>query len=53
MNTTGHICQQSGIYKCSTHQTYTISLSKGEVFPPCHPVGGTAHGTTWILVMKA
>lgn len=48
---TGSICQQSGIYRCKTHPTYTIPLSKGEKFPPCNRNGG--HGTTWILVTKA
>lgn len=50
-NTTGTKCDQSGIYQCSTHPSYTIALSKGETFPPCQ--SGSAHGTTWILVRKA
>lgn len=48
--TTGQKCQQSGEYKCSTHPTNRIPLSKGETFPPCSFNGG--HGATWILVRK-
>lgn len=49
--TTGQICQQSGIYYCSSHPQNRISLSKGERFPPCGHSGG--HGATWILAVKA
>lgn len=48
---TGQKCQQSGVYRCSTHSTSEIPLSKGETFPPC-PLGGR-HGTTWVLVRAA
>ena len=48
---TGEICQQSGVYQCSSHASNTIPLSKGERFPPCSVGGG--HGTTWILIRKA
>ncbi len=48
MPTTGQICEQSGVYRCSTHSSQEIPLSKGETFPPCANGGG--HGATWILV---
>lgn len=48
---TGEKCQQSGVYRCHTHTSNTIPLSKGETFPPCTIGGG--HGTTWRLVRKA
>ncbi|WP_317897206.1 hypothetical protein [Aurantibacillus circumpalustris] len=48
MPSTGEICQQSGVYKCTTHPTQEIPLSKGERFPPCANGGG--HGATWILI---
>jgi hypothetical protein len=46
--TTGQTCNTSGKYKCSTHPSNTIPLSKGEKFPPCGRDGG--HSATWILV---
>ena len=48
--TTGQTCQQSGDYKCSTHPSQIIPISKGERFPPCNTVGNAAHSTTWVLV---
>jgi hypothetical protein len=36
MASTGHICQQSGIYRGDCHRSKEIALSKGETFPPCH-----------------
>jgi hypothetical protein len=48
MPSTGDTCQTSGKYKCSTHTSNTIPLSKGEKFPPCGRDGG--HSATWILV---
>jgi hypothetical protein len=48
---TGSICQTSAVYKCSTHTTNTIPLSRGERFPPCSRNGG--HGANWVLVRKA
>ena len=45
---TGEKCQVSGEYRCSTHSSNTIPLSKGETFPPCSWGGG--HATTWIFV---
>ncbi len=48
MPSTGQICTQSGDYKCSTHPSQIIPLSKGERFPPCSNGGG--HNATWILV---
>lgn len=48
---TGSKCTVSGVYKCSTHPSNTIPLSKGETFPPCSVNRG--HGTTWVLVMRA
>lgn len=48
---TGETCQQSGVYRCKTHPSNTIPLSKGERFPPCSQSGG--HATTWELVRKA
>ena len=47
---TGQTCQLSGVYKCQSHPSNTIPLSKGEKFPPCS-YGG--HGTTWVLVRPA
>lgn len=49
--TTGQVCQQSGVYKCTTHTSNTIPLSQGERFPPCSH--GNGHGATWQLVRKA
>lgn len=48
--TTGHICQEGGIYKCSTHPSNTIPISKNETFPPCSHGPGGGHSATWILV---
>lgn len=48
---TGGKCPISGVYRCRTHPTMTIPLSKGERFPPCSRNGG--HGTTWILLRRA
>ena len=48
---TGEKCHVSGVYKCQTHQSNTIPLSKGETFPPCS--WGNGHATTWILVRTA
>lgn len=48
---TGQTCQVSGIYRCQTHSSNTIPLSRGETFPPCSD--GGRHGTTWILVRRA
>ena len=48
---TGEKCELSGVYKCTTHPSNEIPLSKGETFPPCSLDGG--HGTTWILVREA
>jgi hypothetical protein len=50
MSSTGEICPQSGVYKCSTHPSQEIPLTKGEKFPPCITVGRPAHGATWVLV---
>lgn len=50
-NQTGQKCTQSGVYRCSTHSTNTIPLSKGETFPPCSRNGG--HRADWVLVSKA
>jgi hypothetical protein len=43
--TTGHKCEQSGIYesKCCAEQ---IALSKHETFPPCRKHGAA----TWTLI---
>jgi hypothetical protein len=49
--TTGQICQQSGVYYCSTHPSNTIPLAKGNIFPPCSLGGG--HAVLWILKYKA
>ncbi len=51
MPATGSKCQQSGVYACSTHDTNTIPLSKGETFPPCGRGGG--HRANWVLKRKA
>lgn len=51
MPSTGTTCQESGVYRCSTHSNQTIPLSKGETFPPCSEGGG--HSTNWVLVSKA
>ncbi len=48
---TGETCQLSGVYRCSTHSTNTIPITKGERFPPCSLEGG--HATTWSLVRPA
>lgn len=48
---TGETCAVSGIYRCGTHPTQTIPLSRGETFPPCSVHGG--HGTIWYLVQRA
>ena len=48
---TGETCQESGVYKCSTHTAQTIPLAKGNTFPPC--ASGGRHSTTWILVHRA
>lgn len=49
MAKTGETCTQSGKYRCGTHTSYTIYLSKGETFPPCNH-NDQAHGATWVLV---
>lgn len=49
---TGEACAVSGVYRCESHASSTIPLSKGETFPPCRWMGGS-HGTTWILVQRA
>lgn len=50
---TGGKCQESGVYKCSTHPKNTIPIAKGNTFPPCsHGVNG-GHSATWVLVYKA
>lgn len=48
---TGQICSISGVYRCQTHRSSEIPLSKGETFPPCS--AGGRHGTTWELVRRA
>ena len=50
---TGEKCEQSGVYRCVTHPTQEIPLSKGEIFPPCKGGSGSGHSTTWTLVRKA
>ena len=50
---TGEKCKQSGVYRCSTHSTQEIPLSKGETFPPCRGGNKTAHAAIWKLVRKA
>ncbi len=52
MASTGQTCQTSGVYKCKTHSSNKIPLSKGETFPPCSHGSGGGHGTTWILIYK-
>ncbi len=47
---TGEKCPQSGEYKCTTHSSNTIPLSKGEKFPPCSHGSGGGHGAIWKLV---
>jgi hypothetical protein len=49
---TGEKCSVSGVYRCITHHSQDIPLSKGETFPPCKG-DGRGHSTTWILVRKA
>lgn len=51
MNTTGTKCTQSGVYRCITHPSNEIPISKGETFPPCSY--GKGHSTTWVLVRLA
>ena len=46
---TGEKCPASGKYKCSTHSTSVIYLSKDETFPPCSH-NGNSHGATWTKV---
>lgn len=48
---TGEKCQESAIYRCSTHTTNKIPLAKGNTFPPCPHGGG--HSATWIFVQAA
>lgn len=45
--TTGHKCQQSGIYESVDRCSKQIALSKGDTFPPC---GGCHNAVTWLLV---
>ena len=45
---TGGICEVSGIYKCSTHTSHQIVMTKGHKFPPCDTA--TPHSAVWILV---
>ena len=49
---TGQKCEQSGVYRCTSHSRQEIPLSKGETFPPCKG-DGSGHSTTWELVRKA
>ena len=49
---TGEICKQSGVYKCSTHPTQEIPLAKGETFPPCNTIERPSHGAKWILIKE-
>jgi hypothetical protein len=44
--TTGHKCQQSGIWGSDCSDRLQIALSKGDTFPPCGRHGGVA----WILI---
>lgn len=46
--TTGHTCQQSGIYKSSCGHEQ-IALSVGETFPPC---GECRKAVTWTLIQQ-
>ena len=46
-NTTGEICQISGIYFCVGHPQKEIPFSKGEKFPSCLLEG--QHFSIWIL----
>jgi hypothetical protein len=48
---TGEKCQDSGVYRCTTHSTNEIPLAKGNTFPPCSR--GEGHATTWTLVRRA
>lgn len=50
MSITGEKCTKSGVYKCSNCCCgATISLNKGEVFPPC----GACGKTYWTLLWEA
>jgi hypothetical protein len=50
---TGEKCQESGVYRCSTHPSNTIPLAKGNTFPPCSYGSGGGHAANWILVSRA
>lgn len=45
--TTGHKCQQSGIWQGNDVHAEQIALSYGETFPPC---SGCRRSVTWTLV---
>jgi len=49
---TGEKCLLSGVYRCTTHPSQKIPLSKGETFPPCKG-DGRGHSAVWVLVSKA
>ena len=49
--TTGQTCEESGVYKCTTHPSNTIPIAKGNRFPPCSL--GSGHSAAWTLVRKA
>lgn len=45
---TDSICQNSGIFQCSTHTNVEIIMEKGSVFPSCKNQDGE-HSTSWKL----
>jgi len=47
MGKTGDSCTESGVYKCSSGCGVTISLSKGETFPPCKICGNVYWNLLW------
>jgi len=46
MGSTGHKCEQSGIYQSTCRHKTQIALSKGDTFPPCRECGAVS----WRLI---
>jgi len=46
VGSTGHKCEQSGIYQFNCSDVLQIALSKGDTFPPC----GKHGAVTWNLI---
>lgn len=46
MASTGHKCEQSGIWQSTCTDKTQIALSKGDTFPPCRTHGAVS----WTLI---